>query len=59
MYECTWCGTRFDEEDAGKKYLNIRIHGEEEIEDIDVCPCCRCEEIVEVEDEEEEADNEV
>ncbi len=54
MYECTWCGTRFDEEDAGKKYLNIRIHGEEEVEEIDVCPCCRCEEIVDVEDEEEE-----
>ena len=55
MYECTWCGERFHEEDAGVKQFYIRIHGEDEVERIDVCPYCRSEEIVEVEDDEEEA----
>ena len=55
MYECNWCGTRFHEEDAGSKRLYIRIHGEEEDEIIDVCPCCRSEDISEIDEEEEES----
>lgn len=56
MYRCTWCGLIFHEEDAAVKTTCIRIHGENETEDIDVCPYCHSEEIVEV--EEEEDDNE-
>ena len=54
MYRCTWCGAKFHEEEAGWKTTRIHIHGEDEDEMIDVCPCCGSEEIVEVEEEEED-----
>ena len=51
MYECMSCGIKFCEEDASVKSIRIRIHGEDEEEDIDVCPHCHSEDIVYVEDD--------
>ena len=53
MYECMMCGSKFREEDSGVKIINIRIHGEDEPESIDVCPYCRSDELADIEDEEE------
>ena len=54
MIKCNNCGEVFHEDDVAVKTTWIRIHGEDEAEDIDVCPYCHSEEIIEEEEEEED-----
>lgn len=54
MYVCMSCGSRFPEEDASVKTLYVRIHGDEDSEDIDVCPYCGSDELAYTDDVEEE-----